>query len=296
MNSAWTVIRIESRELQSNDYGSPVRRRCTGKVRVIVHNKLLRSLRPSNLVGEGMPERIRAIGFSFLGLTAAAGLALVAIFAQTGFPLLSPAPLPSAPAEPSSVSRGVALEQGSSTAGLAQAPGAVTVPRPSGQGDDSSAAAGANGNARVGGSDDLVSGSAPGNSPGASEPAPTTPPATSPAPAPTTTAPPPTNTESTPASVETPVSSPDTGTKPSKSTAVSSKPDKGNAKPAKTEAKPAKTKPAKPKSKPAKPAKPEAKPAKPEAAPAPEASYVPAPAPDPVDKAQENEEKKNKGK
>jgi hypothetical protein len=46
---------------------------------------------------------MRATGFALLGLTAAAGLALVAVFAQLGFPLLEPAPLPNGPAAGESV-------------------------------------------------------------------------------------------------------------------------------------------------------------------------------------------------
>lgn len=40
---------------------------------------------------------MRTTVFAFMGLLAAAGLALVAIFAQLGFPLVSPEPLPSDP-------------------------------------------------------------------------------------------------------------------------------------------------------------------------------------------------------
>ncbi|HEY3492432.1 MAG TPA: hypothetical protein VGK43_05740, partial [Solirubrobacterales bacterium] len=149
-------------------------------MRAILHNKLLRSLRLSNLIGDGLPERVRTVGFAFLGLTAAAGLALVAIFAQAGFPILSPAPLPNAPAEPGSVSKGVALERGSATVGLAQARGAVVVPSPSDRQSDSNAPADTDGKPRVGGSADLDSGAARGDAPGASGPAATSPPATSP--------------------------------------------------------------------------------------------------------------------
>ena len=57
-------------------------------------DKLSGSIRRPSLAGDGLPERMRSTVFAFLGLTAAAGLALVAIFAQLGFPLLSPTPLP----------------------------------------------------------------------------------------------------------------------------------------------------------------------------------------------------------
>ncbi|HET9185165.1 MAG TPA: hypothetical protein VFN82_03395 [Solirubrobacterales bacterium] len=69
-----------------------------------LHTKLLSSLRLPSFAGNGLPERMRTISFALLGLTAAAGLALVAIFAQPGFPLLSPAPLPAEPSARESVS------------------------------------------------------------------------------------------------------------------------------------------------------------------------------------------------
>ena len=68
-------------------------------VRHNLYSKLLSTLRLSSFAGDGLPDRMRSISFALLGLTAAAGLALVATFAQLGFPLLSPVPLP---AEPSS--------------------------------------------------------------------------------------------------------------------------------------------------------------------------------------------------
>jgi hypothetical protein len=52
-----------------------------------------RSRRLPSFAGKGWPERMRSTAFLFFGLTAAAGLALVAIFAQLNFPLLSPVPV-----------------------------------------------------------------------------------------------------------------------------------------------------------------------------------------------------------
>jgi len=79
-------------------------------VRSSFHTRLLGSLRRPTFAGSGLPERMRSTAFAFLGLTAAAGLALVAIFAQLSFPLLSPAPMPSGPAEGNSISKAVALD------------------------------------------------------------------------------------------------------------------------------------------------------------------------------------------
>lgn len=64
--------------------------------------RLVSGLRLS-VSGSGLPERLRSTIFALLGLTAAAGLALVAIFAQPGFPLLEPVPLPGGPAAKESI-------------------------------------------------------------------------------------------------------------------------------------------------------------------------------------------------
>ena len=254
-----------------------------------LRDKLIHSIRRPSLAGNGLPERMRSTVVAFLGLTAAAGLALVAIFAQLGFPLLPPAPLPSGPAEPNSISEAVRVEQSSATVGLAQAQGAVAVPRRAGDLGGSGDSRREDRGAAVDGSAAPVSDLPSDDSPGASEPVVT--PTPDPAPAPTTTTTP--TTESTPAPAEVPVSSPEAGEKPEKSKAVDSKPEKPEAtsaatKPAKPEAKPAKTKPVK--AKPSKPTK--------EVAPAPEAAYAPAPAPVPTEtgKGKEKEEKKDKGK
>jgi hypothetical protein len=80
-------------------------------VRFSPANKPFPSLRHPNVAGRSLAERMRSTTFALFGLAAAAGLALVAIFAQPGGPLLSPAPLPSEPS--SSVSRAEALRAGS---------------------------------------------------------------------------------------------------------------------------------------------------------------------------------------
>lgn len=264
-------------------------------------DKTPRALRLTRLVGNGMPERIRAIGFAFLGLTAAAGLGLVAIFAQMGFPVLSPAPLPGGPSGPNSISKAVPLDPSSATIGLAQSRGAVAADLDGGQGGSGPASRRETG-ARDDGSADPASGSVAGNVSRSSQPSePAGNPAPTPSPTPAPTAP---AAEPAPAPVETPVASPGTGSKPDRSTPVSGAPDKPKAQPAaakppKSEAKPAK--PARsPKGTPPKPAKPpksEPKPDKTAAAPAPAPSYVPAPAPAPEgkDKLQATEEQSPKG-
>lgn len=57
----------------------------------------LRRIALPSVAGTGLTERIRSTTFALLGLAAAVGLGLVALFAQPGFPLLSPAPLPNEP-------------------------------------------------------------------------------------------------------------------------------------------------------------------------------------------------------
>jgi len=79
-------------------------------VRWIQRKTLSQPSRWPSLAGTGLPERMRSTAFAFLGLTAAAGLALVAIFAQLSFNVLSPAPLPSEPVEGSAVAEAVALD------------------------------------------------------------------------------------------------------------------------------------------------------------------------------------------
>jgi len=255
----------------------------------------LRGLRFSSLAGKGMPERIRNFGFAFLGLTAAAGLAVVAIFAQMSFPLLSPAPLPSAPSEPNSVSKAVPLTESSATVGIAQSRSAVVASGlGASRGDSSAAGPRREGGSSVDGTADPVAGSVSGNDSGSTEPSePAGNPAPGPAPAPTTS-------EPAPAPVETPVASPETGSKPDRSTPVSSDPDKPKAQPAAAKPPRAEPKPVKPAKspkgtpvKPSKPAKPEPKPAKTAATPAPEPVYAPAPAsaPEGKEKLQETETK-----
>jgi hypothetical protein len=77
-------------------------------------SKLISALRLPSFAGSGLTERMRSTSFALLGLTAAAGLALVAIFAQPGFSLISPAPLPDQPSIGESISnaRKVPLNHG----------------------------------------------------------------------------------------------------------------------------------------------------------------------------------------
>src|SRR4051812_42024569 len=87
------------------------------------HSKLRSALRLPSFAGTGLPERMRSISFALMGLTAAAGLALVAIFAQPGFPILSPAPLPDEPSASESIS-------GAERVPFGRAPVAVLPARP----------------------------------------------------------------------------------------------------------------------------------------------------------------------
>jgi hypothetical protein len=245
---------------------------------------LRNSLRFSNLIGRGMPERIRSVGFAFLGLTAAAGLAVVAVFAQMGFPLLSPSPLPDGPSEPSSVSKAVPVRQGSATADpLTRSRVAAAAPGVSG-GPGRNGAGRGDRIARIDGSAAPIS-----DAPDGSEPITTSPPTTAPTPPPEPTPTTVTTTGSTPPPDGVPVSSPGTDAKPDGSAAVDPEFDESEARPAAVKpSKPSKAKPAKTKP---------AKESKPEATPAPAASYVPSPAPASAAQGKEEkgkEEKKDK--
>ncbi len=278
-----------------------VGRRCTHQMDSSRDKTPLRELRLSSLAGKGMPERIRNFGFAFLGLTAAAGLAVVAIFAQMGFPLLSPSPLPSAPPEPNSISKATALNEGSPAVGPALSRGAVVASSLGAGRGDSTAGPRRGDGSRVDNSADPVAGSVAGNGSGSTQPSE---PAGNPAPAPSPVPAQPAS-EPAPVPVETPVASPETGSKPDRSTPISTNPDKPKAQPAATkppkpEAKPAKpVKPSKGKpAKPSKPATPEPKPAKTAATPAPEPVYAPAPssAPEGKEKLQVADDEDSKGK
>ena len=104
-------------------------------VRSIFQSKPLAALRLPSFAGEGLPERMRSISFALLGLTAAAGLALVAIFAQPGFKLLSPAPLPDQPGAGQSIAEAERLPVEHRLASLGPARPA---PRPYGGGSSTS--------------------------------------------------------------------------------------------------------------------------------------------------------------
>jgi hypothetical protein len=95
--SGWTDSRIDSRGSRCNRSCSVPRRPMNELVRSILNSRPRPSIRISSFAGHGLTERMRSTAFALLGLTAAAGLALVALFAQPGFPLLEPAPLPEEP-------------------------------------------------------------------------------------------------------------------------------------------------------------------------------------------------------
>jgi hypothetical protein len=178
-------------------------------VHSILHNRLFASIRLPSFAGSGLPERMRSTAFALLGLTAAAGLALVAIFAQLSFPLLEPAPLPDEPTvsesiggaekatldrnpvsvRPAHPARSSRVEQASpdpsSSAGTADSPaetpvvtqpGGAVAPAPAAAPGPSSGDK--NGGGAVG--DEPGGGSSPAPT-AASEPAPTSPPAPAPA-------------------------------------------------------------------------------------------------------------------
>lgn len=83
------------------------------------HSKLHAAWRPPSLAGTSLVQRMRTTTFALLGFGAAAGLALVAVFAQPGWPLLSPAPLPHEP------SASIGRAQATGLGRVAKLPGSV---------------------------------------------------------------------------------------------------------------------------------------------------------------------------
>jgi hypothetical protein len=113
-------------------------------VHSIVPDKLLSALRQPSFAGRGLPERMRSTAFALLGMTAAAALFLVAIFAQLSFPLVEPTPLPDEPTTQLGGAERVTPGTGSLlAAGRAPAPArrtAVDDPSPGGRRDGVAAA------------------------------------------------------------------------------------------------------------------------------------------------------------
>jgi translation initiation factor IF-2 len=157
----------------------------------------LLSARPS-VAGNGLVERMRSTTFALLGVTAAIGLALVALASQQGWPYLPASPIPGPPGTRESVGDGAAVAPASRVP-VGAAGRAVARPKAS-EAIPGLAAAGPPG-PRLAGSRQLTAPSAAGGQPsGGSAPAPVGepsgegPPPASPAPAPTgpSPAPPPT--------------------------------------------------------------------------------------------------------
>lgn len=195
-------------------------------VHSILRHLRLPSIRLSTLAGQGMTERIRSTGFALLGLTAAASLALVVVFAQPGFPLLDPAPLPNGPSADESVAgaekAAPALASRPSVVAGAPAPSALArrnAGGSSGPGSRTEHAGAPEGIGKVHAQSPVTSVSAPGPSPetGGEEPSgsgPATTPTAVPAPSPIPTA--------TPAPESTPAPTSSSPSTPSRSSGRSS--------------------------------------------------------------------------
>jgi hypothetical protein len=227
--------------------------------------------RPSSwlpsFAGHGLPERMRTTIFAFMGLTAAAGLALVAIFAQLGFPLLSPAPLPAPSSERSAVGEGVPLEQGSGAVGPERVQGAAAASRNADREAQPKSLVRDEGRGGVDGSPVSVSAPDPDGGATAVQPEKTPAPRPTPvsSPAPVATPAPPAEPASAPQAVP---ASPKPDAKPASSKSSKAEVKAAKSKPDKPEAKTVKTKPAKS--------------GRSEAKPAPEPAYEPAPSPPPT--------------
>jgi hypothetical protein len=184
-------------------------------MRSAFHDKVVASVRRLSLAGDGLPERMRSTAFVFLGLTAAAGLALVAVFASLNFPLLAPVPLPGSPPESGKIAAGVPLSTRSTKVAIARARNAGAVAPAAAQDEVGSRAPGHGGTGALDISAVPVSG-APAETEAASLAPPEVPPPPPAAPSPEA-APPATSAAATPASVG--VSSGSPQTQPGNSTA-----------------------------------------------------------------------------
>ncbi len=203
------------------------------------HTRLKRSFWLPSLAGKGWPERMRSTAFLFFGLTAAAGLALVAIFAQLNFPLLSPVPVGGGPSRSGEVSRAVALDR---EGALALAPARRSPSAPAARGNGPAAGGSPSGEGggdvvtAVGGPTPVPAPEETGGDVGGVPPA--APPAT-PAPAPE---PAPSGTSESAGTAPTPAPSPAPNPTPSPAPNPTPSPDSSS----KDDKKPAKAKPAKP--------------------------------------------------
>jgi hypothetical protein len=83
-----------------------------------------------SVAGVGVTERLRTMAFALLGLTAAAGLGLVALFAQPGWPLRGTGPLPETPGQRGAISGTVAVARGGDVTGLAAGSVRFVLPAP----------------------------------------------------------------------------------------------------------------------------------------------------------------------
>jgi hypothetical protein len=239
------------------------------------HIRRLKSLRRPSFAGSGLPERMRSTAFAFLGLTAAVGLALVAIFAHLSFPVLAPAPPPAGPVGETGVASSLALDRGQGAA-AAQPALLGAVPAVAGSGGGEGTRSTGRGDDRVGGVGSPIpveeAGSTvdPSDDGGGAEPSP------SPS-APTPVGEETTSTEAPPVAAPTPVP-----TSPNPKPVTSTPKPKPEEKPPK----PAEPEPTEPGSKPGKPhggSKPVEKPVEKPKPPKAEAPPAPAPPPPPAE-------------
>ncbi len=114
-------LKLGSFDIRGSQIGR--RRRWTHTVASRIGHLVSRLASRLSLAGDGLLERMRSTTFALLGMTAATCLGLVAIVSQQEWSLLSPGPLPAAPAGPTAVGD-AAIAAGPSAAedGSAQRP------------------------------------------------------------------------------------------------------------------------------------------------------------------------------
>lgn len=109
-------------------------------------HRWLRSPKKPSLLGGGLLERARSTTLALLGMTAAVGLAMVALALNQSWPLVAGSPIPGAPSQQEAVGEAtVAAQANANTPGLGLADAAVAPRsdprRPAGGGDTGGARA-----------------------------------------------------------------------------------------------------------------------------------------------------------
>src|SRR5690348_2431700 len=96
----------------------------------VLHKRgqLLRTAGRPSVLGQGMLERARATSFALLGMTAAVGLAMIALALSQGWPLVPGSSIPATPPRHQAVAR-AAVAAGVGSSGPRSGAGPASRPR-----------------------------------------------------------------------------------------------------------------------------------------------------------------------